>query len=278
MNADDFGLAPEVNDAVAAAHEAGTLSSATLFAAAPASEHAARMAASLPRLGVGLHFNLTLGRPICSPRSVPTLVDGAGRLHGQAALTVRALAGRVSRDDVARELAAQLDRLAELGVRPTHLDGHQHVQVLPGVLPAVLACARARALPVRVPFAHHVPRLRSVLPRLLLDLLCRRAVSAGAPFVADGFASVFDDLDPPGPQAYARLLARAPCQVLELMVHPIRPSPALAALQPGIYATAVAEGRALLDPATRAVFEAGSSGLVTYRDAAALRQDGFARG
>ncbi len=278
VNADDFGLAREVNDAVAAAHEAGTVSSATLLAAAPGTEHAVRMAERLPRLGIGLHLDLTLGRPICPPATLPTLVDGAGRFHGQAALAIRALSGRISRDDVARELSAQLDRLGALGVFPTHVDGHQHVQVLPGVLPAVLGIARARGLPVRVPFVHHVLRLRSLLPRVLLDVLCRRAVRAGAPFVADGFASVFDDTEPPGPRTYARLLARARCQVLELMVHPIRPSAALAALQPGIYATALAEGRALLDPATREVFEAGSSGLLTYREAQVLRQGGLARG
>ncbi|MDO8757569.1 MAG: ChbG/HpnK family deacetylase, partial [Elusimicrobiota bacterium] len=58
VTADDFGLSPEVNEAVRLAHEGGILTSASLMVRWPAAEHAAREAALRPSLTVGLHVDL----------------------------------------------------------------------------------------------------------------------------------------------------------------------------------------------------------------------------
>jgi predicted glycoside hydrolase/deacetylase ChbG (UPF0249 family) len=61
------------------------------------------------------------------------------------------VAGQVRREEVALELAAQIDRARALGVAPDHLDGHQHLHLLPGVRQEVEALAEREGLPLRFP-------------------------------------------------------------------------------------------------------------------------------
>jgi predicted glycoside hydrolase/deacetylase ChbG (UPF0249 family) len=57
------------------------------------------------------------------------------------------------------EVEAQLARVRELGFEPTHLNGHHHVHLFPGVRDAVAAVARAARIPhVRMP-VERIPRL-----------------------------------------------------------------------------------------------------------------------
>lgn len=108
----------------------------------PAFHEAAELAR--PRtgsLGVGLHLNLLVGRPLSV---TPTLADPrTGEFFDLSTLALRALLGRIDPADVRRECDAQLAALAAEGIPITHLDSHRHTHALPGVLPSVLASARA---------------------------------------------------------------------------------------------------------------------------------------
>ena len=151
VNADDFGLSAGVNRGILEAYAAGVVSSVSVLVNAPGWTDAVQRLRDLgPGLGVGLHLNLTMGRPVswggglCDARS--------GRFHTLPALVARALAGRLDPGDVAIECAAQLARLRNAGLVVTHLDSHRHVHVLPGVWGAVVEAARAAGVPVvRVP-------------------------------------------------------------------------------------------------------------------------------
>ena len=142
INADDLGFAPGVNRGIVEAHEAGTLSSASMMVNTRAfGEAVALVRERAPTLGVGLHLNLLTGRPLTV---VPTLADPrTGEFYSLGLLARRAMIGRVSASDVRRECDAQLAALAAEGLSITHLDSHRHTHALPGILPAVLASARA---------------------------------------------------------------------------------------------------------------------------------------
>src|SRR5207244_1596197 len=142
VNADDFGLSDGVNRAISEAHAAGTVSSASLLVNAPGFADAVRRARAAPALGVGLHFNLTMGAPVSPATAVPSLSDRrTGRFWSLSRLIARALSGRVDGAEVALECAAQIARAKSSGVRLTHLDGHQHTHVLPGIWGPVSAAA-----------------------------------------------------------------------------------------------------------------------------------------
>src|SRR3984893_13267726 len=81
VTADDFGLAPEVNEAVERAHRHGVLTAASLMVSAPAASDAVSRARRLPTLKVGLHLVLVEGWPASDPSAVPDLVDAAGKLR-----------------------------------------------------------------------------------------------------------------------------------------------------------------------------------------------------
>jgi predicted glycoside hydrolase/deacetylase ChbG (UPF0249 family) len=148
--ADDYGLSESVDRGILRLAAAGRLSAVSCLANGPnwaeaAARLAAVQAAAPGGLSVGLHFNLTEGRPLSSflarrwPQlpSLPRLL----LLSHLRLLPVAAL-----RD----ELRAQREAFsAAFGRAPGHLDGHQHVHHLPGVSRIVLALADEEGLPVR---------------------------------------------------------------------------------------------------------------------------------
>jgi hopanoid biosynthesis associated protein HpnK len=151
VHADDFGLSEGVNRAVLAAHENGIVTSTSIMAGGDAFEHAAGLAARCPTLDVGVHLTLTEQRPVA--KSVPSLVGADGQFAPHATqFATRYLRGAVALADVRTELDAQIRRAREHGVQPTHLDGHQHVHVLPGIARVVADLAREHGIrAVRVP-------------------------------------------------------------------------------------------------------------------------------
>jgi predicted glycoside hydrolase/deacetylase ChbG (UPF0249 family) len=151
VNADDFGLSEAVNRAVIEAHVNGIVTSTSIMAGGAAFEHAADLAARCPTLDVGVHLTLTELRPVAE--SVPSLVGADGKFEPHATeLAKRRLRGAIALTDVHKELDAQIRRARAHGVRPTHLDGHQHVHVLPGVARVVAELARVNGIrAVRVP-------------------------------------------------------------------------------------------------------------------------------
>jgi predicted glycoside hydrolase/deacetylase ChbG (UPF0249 family) len=255
VNSDDFGLVPEIDRAVAQGHEAGVITSATLM---PNGESAAGAAAlALDRgLGVGLHFTLTFGEPLAPPAR--SLVGEDGRFLSRAELMRRALRGRISADDVERELVAQWSRLADIGITATHLDGHQHIQVIPAIDAVITRFARAKGVRVRIPFVNwRAGTGRYRLPqRVALAAFCRRAAGRGMPGLTTGFTSIFDLPQPARvrPADYVRLIRGAPPGPLELMVHPALASERLMQIHPDLYEVALAEARVLADPDTARLF------------------------
>lgn len=74
INADDFGLSPAINDGIIKAYQSGGITSTSMMVNMPGFDHAVHAAQSLPDFGIGLHFNLTYGCPVCDPGSVSSLV------------------------------------------------------------------------------------------------------------------------------------------------------------------------------------------------------------
>jgi len=274
VNADDFGLTAGVNESIVACHRAGSVTSASLLPGLGAAGHAAQLAAANPDLGVGLHFNLTLGPPLADPRMVPSLLGPDGRFLARGGLLRRGLAGRVDPAHVAIELQAQLARMRELGVAPSHLDSHQHVHALPVVFAALAQAAVATRTPLRVPWRWRGRVAGKSLARRASELalagLVRRCVARRPEGLAsnDGFCSVFDLQRAPAAideACYSQLLAPYERGAVELMVHPAVVDADLTRLT-AITAVSAAEDRLLRTDFLRRLVEARGGRLATYRD------------
>ena len=135
VNADDFGLSRDVNRGIIEAHREGILTATTLMATGAAFDDAVQLAQQNPSLDVGCHLVLAGTPPF--PASVAQLM--------------RAIAlGRIQIYD---ELAEQVRRVLEAGLKPSHLDSHKHTHLLPPVLAAVARISQEFGIPwVRRPF------------------------------------------------------------------------------------------------------------------------------
>jgi hopanoid biosynthesis associated protein HpnK len=154
VTADDFGRSREVNAAVALAHRNGILTTASLMVAGAASTEAAAIARDYPKLDVGLHVTVCLGRAVLPASRIPGLVDANGDFAANPVFAgmLYFFNGRM-RALLRDELRAQIDRHLELIGRLDHIDGHLNFHVHPAVADILIELC----------IGYHVPCMR--LPR-----------------------------------------------------------------------------------------------------------------
>lgn len=147
VNADDLGWTEGVNRGIAEAHRNGIVTSASLLANGAAFMEAAELARTLPGLGIGVHLNLSDGAPVAEGTRVESLVGANGEFHGAPRkLLVRIVRRKLAVDEVEREWDAQIGKIREAGLKPTHIDGHKHVQMLPGLFEIALKVAKRHGI------------------------------------------------------------------------------------------------------------------------------------
>ncbi|KAK3596285.1 hypothetical protein CHS0354_030660 [Potamilus streckersoni] len=132
INADDFGYSKERNEGILDCYMRGAISSSTVLINAVNAKDGIHRAqqAGLP---VGLHLNLTEGKPIGSG-AYRTLIGADGSFLGKLGFRELVKAGKVSFNEVRTEIQCQIDWFWKYANNsPTHVDGHQHVHVIPGV-------------------------------------------------------------------------------------------------------------------------------------------------
>jgi predicted glycoside hydrolase/deacetylase ChbG (UPF0249 family) len=147
VNADDFGYSREVTDGIVHAHRNGCITSTTLMANMPAWEYAVQLAAETPSLSVGVHLTLTQGYPVLPAEQVPSLVDSAGHFLAYDELARRAWRFQLDTGELVAELSAQVSRLIEAGLVPTHADSHHHATMFPQ--PFVATMMTLKQFPIR---------------------------------------------------------------------------------------------------------------------------------
>ncbi len=155
LNADDLGMCRAANRAILPLLGEGLLDSSTVMVPCPWAPDALAAAAADAGLDVGVHLVLTSEwtryrwRPLTGVGT--SLVDGAGYFPGAADVVER----QARDEDVAAELAAQLDAALAAGVDVSHLDNHMGsvygLATGRSFLPQVLELAAARGLPFRLP-------------------------------------------------------------------------------------------------------------------------------
>jgi chitin disaccharide deacetylase len=282
VNADDFGLSPAVNAGILEAHVQGIVTSTTIMATGAAFTCAASIGRRMARLGIGVHLNLTTGEPVSPASSIPTLVDGNGRLHLSAGRLLRALvARRVNLAEIETEFRQQITKVIQAGIWPTHLDGHKHVHVMPGVSQIVIRLAQEFSIPsIRCP-REVAPKILTLagggraLTAVLKQYLVGRAVSAFARGFAEqlakagllfpthfygisqtGFLGLRDILD---------FLEDLPEGVSELMCHPGYVDADLVCSGTRLLGQREAEIRALTTPTVRTLAADRGIDLISYR-------------
>ncbi len=266
VNADDFGFTPDVNEGILEAHRGGILTATTLMANGESFEHAVRLARATPSLDVGCHLVLIGGRSLITGSPFPLTISGL----------LRALASRQIR--VYEELRAQILRITQAGIRPTHLDTHKHTHLAPPVLDAVARLGQEFDIPwVRRPFDFPLNALGGAAPRLkrltsrtfgLLRPRFHRVLERHHCRTTDHFAG----FQITGRFRTAELLALLdilPEGSTELMCHPGRCGPDLRQARTRLKESREAELAALTAPEVAEAVKRARIELVSYRQLAA---------
>jgi hopanoid biosynthesis associated protein HpnK len=142
INADDFGRSRSINAAILRAHREGLLTTASLMVTGDACEEAVAMARENPRLGVGLHLTLAMGRAALAPSEIPGLVNERGEFGRSAvAAGLRYFACRRLREELRREIAAQFARFRATGLPLDHVNGHLNLHLHPTVFGLLMESA-----------------------------------------------------------------------------------------------------------------------------------------
>lgn len=237
--ADDYGMTEAVSRGLLEAAAAGRISAASAMTSLPDWRRAARdWAAAPPPVDLGLHVTLTVGAPL---GAMPRLAPG-GEFPGLVALAAAAVSRRLPREEVEAEIVRQIDAFCEVfGAPPTHVDGHQHVHVLPGVRDALFSALARRGLshlPVRdsSDTPGRIARRRAHSAKALkvnaLATGFRRAARVAGHALNQGFAG-YSDFSPESYDARqfgSYLVAPGPRHLV--MCHPGRVDEALRRLDP----------------------------------------------
>jgi hopanoid biosynthesis associated protein HpnK len=286
VNADDFGLTAKVNQAIIAGHYRGLISSTSLLANGEAFESAVALSRQAPRLGVGVHLNLTQGRPVAPGSSIPSLVNGQGSFARPPGSLWRAIIlGRVSTADIEKELRAQIEKVLAAGIVPTHLDSHKHVHALPVLGKMGIRLARAYGIPAIRCVAERRSALGRLLrryPRATTTIFRQLLTSCALALISRGWsrrlrqagiarASHFYGLTPTGfldEEILREILCHLPDGTSELMCHPGFVDEALRQTPTHLLKQREIEYQALTRPAIKLLAQDLGIQLVNYRDVA----------
>ena len=137
VNADDFGLSASVNEAICLAFSKGLIDRTTLMVNMPAAADAMHMAEQGGFIDrIGLHLNLTSGRPLTENiASDPVMCGKNGEFTADFARNTktRFFFPKRTRQNVEEEIRAQLDMYRKLGGVLWHIDSHHYVHTDPSV-------------------------------------------------------------------------------------------------------------------------------------------------
>jgi predicted glycoside hydrolase/deacetylase ChbG (UPF0249 family) len=282
VNADDFGLTTQVSWGILDSHRGGIVTSTTFMANGEAFDIAVSMARREYDLGVGVHLNLTEGAPVSPVREIPTLINRQGRLHlSPLHLAQGIITRQVNLVEVETELWQQIWKVVRAGILPTHLDGHKHVHVLPGVSDIVIRLAQEFSIrSIRCP-SEKAPTIPTLLrignsrTAAAKQFLVGRTVSAFARRFQERLAKAgllspahFYGLSQTGfldARSILDILADLPEGVSELMCHPGYLDPALVKTGTRLLAEREVEIRGLTSLQVRNFVADCGIELITYR-------------
>jgi predicted glycoside hydrolase/deacetylase ChbG (UPF0249 family) len=104
------------------------------------------------KVSLGLHLNLSEGKPLLSDLRILVGADGCFLGKAVAHRLLMQDGDTALREEVSREVSAQIEVLRNAGIGIQHIDGHQHVHVFPAACRTVIQQAESHGIPwMRIP-------------------------------------------------------------------------------------------------------------------------------
>lgn len=143
VNADDFGLCEEVNKGIVQAFRDGIVTSVSLMATGEGYDDAVAWARKYPAMDVGIHLTLIEEKPVLHEKQIHSLIDDTGHFRKNIyQFYWDYICAKISLNEVEKEFDAQISKILKDGVNITHIDSHQHVHMIPGILNITIELAK----------------------------------------------------------------------------------------------------------------------------------------
>ena len=121
INADDFGLTSAVNYGILDAYLNKAISSISLMINAPKTKEAIELIKKYDIDCVGIHVNVTLGKPVSPIKNIPSLIEENGQFHKSQWW----FENKANEQELIQEFDAQIQLFEELvGRKPQHINYH----------------------------------------------------------------------------------------------------------------------------------------------------------
>lgn len=129
ITSDDFGMSRSVNQAIREGVEAGIITSTNVMTGMELFKEIIGLKKEFPKLSVGLHWNLCIGKPVSNISTVPTLVDSNGEFWSLPIFKQKFKKRLIKIDEIEIELKAQYDKFVEYCGEPEYWNTHQNIHV-----------------------------------------------------------------------------------------------------------------------------------------------------
>ncbi|MCX5665468.1 MAG: ChbG/HpnK family deacetylase [Candidatus Omnitrophica bacterium] len=154
VTADDLGLTKSINEGIAKACREGIVSSVSVIPAGEAFADALKVIKDLALKEVGAHLSLTETKPLLPSSKFY-------KNHNQFFKDI--FFGKADIEGFKRELKAQLELLKRSGVKITHINSHEHIHIIPGILDIFISLAKEFNIPaIRYPRGDRAMRLFNI--------------------------------------------------------------------------------------------------------------------
>ncbi|MBQ7598087.1 MAG: ChbG/HpnK family deacetylase [Clostridia bacterium] len=128
VTADDYGMSKAVNSAIDQGIEAGLITSTNVMTNMPYYKEAVKLK-EYPQISIGLHWVLASGKPVLSPKEIPSLVAGNGEFYPYPEFRKRLRTKQISFREIKKELIAQYELYVNLMGPPDYWNTHQNTHV-----------------------------------------------------------------------------------------------------------------------------------------------------
>lgn len=126
VTADDYGMCNEVDRAIDAGIENGFITTTNVMLNMKTLSDAADLRTRYPSLSVGIHWNVTTGKPISDPKTIPSLVDEMGTFWSIGIFKRKYHNAEITPADLEKELEAQYSLFEKTCGKPDYWNTHEN--------------------------------------------------------------------------------------------------------------------------------------------------------
>ena len=194
-------------------------------------ERAVKIAKDHEKLQIGVHLNITWGKPNQKFDSVSTLINTDRSFLNLKDFIIKYLSKKISLNEIFLEFRSQIESVIENSIYPSHLDSHQHIHLFPGIYKIVKKLSLDYNIPwVRKPFEPVNSSFHNFTKRTILSLLT--LYNAPLSYKNNNFRGLGIQENSNYLDQLLNIIKNLPSGKTELMVHPAEKDDVLKNIDP----------------------------------------------